>query len=356
MVTEAVDDAIIEEMAKDTPHTSYSRLNDFDRCTFRYMLKYELGIRSPANVNMARGSAGHTTLEVNAKHKIKTGEDLSLEEIQDRFNKQFDVEMMNVEELEADPNITRDETQKILAEYMTKEAPLVKPLAVELKFEIPVEKESEDQEDVPPILGFIDVIQRRIDTNQSEMLDRKFPSQKPRNSQDKADISDQITVYDMALTAAGTPTDLIGFENYVPPTKTIKPRIERFYRSPSLMTPEARVTRHARLRYKLRSMYAIIRQGIFRPVDDPAVCNGCEVRRMCQYSLATDDYSTGNFTLKSFRKKETLWQQITNPLLSTVTAASSSTPQETSSPATVESPLQRRRSRKPPPPVARPSR
>lgn len=349
MVTEAADDAIMEQMAEpDTPHTSYSRLNDFDRCSFKYMLKYELGIKTPSNVNMARGSAGHTTLEINAKHKMKTGEDLSVEEIQDRFDKQFEAEMTNIEELEVDPAHVKDETQKTLAKYMAEEAPLVMPKAVELEFLLPVEKDSEDQEDVPPIMGFIDVIQERIETKQSEMLDRKFPTQKPRNSQDKADISDQITVYDMALSAAGTPTDLIGYENYVPPTKTIGPRIERFYRTPSFMTPEARTARHARLRYKLRSMYTIVKQGLFRPVDDPNVCNGCEVRRMCQYSLATDDYTTGSFTLKSFRKKEALWQQITNPLRSIVTSTSSQQPM---SPVAVESPLQRRRTRKPPPPL-----
>lgn len=352
MVTEDVDDAMLEEMAKpDTPHTSYSRLNDFDRCSFKYMLKYEMGFKSPPNVNMARGSAGHTTLEINAKHKMKTGEDLPVDVVQDRFNTQFDNEMQSVEEVEVDPSTVKDETQKIIKKYIEEEAPLVKPLAVELEFLLPVEKGEEDQITIPPIMGFIDVIQERIETGQSEMLDRKFPTQKPRNSQDKADISDQITVYDMALTVAETPTDLIGYENYIPPTKTIGARIERFYRTPSFMLPEARAARHARLRYKLRTMYDMIQQKIFRPVDDPAVCNGCEVRRMCQYSLATEDYNEGSFTVKSFRRKEALWQQISNPLKSAITSTSSPDTKTTPNPTPVASPLERRRSRKPPPPL-----
>lgn len=302
----------------DVPHTSFSRLSEFLRCSFKYMLKYELGIKGQPNINMVRGKAGHTALELNARHKMATGEDMSTEQVLDNFNTHFDMEVADVDESErSGAPTTKDETVETLRYYMGKEAPLVQPLAIELEFLQPVPKTEEYHEEVPAILGYIDTINSRSGdyrvirgrtrlfeyrTPRTELIDRKFPSRKPSNALDKANMSDQLTMYDMALAAAGTPTQDIGFENYIPPTKTIPSRIERVYRLPALMTPDARATRHARLLFKLRQVYGMIRQGYYVPVDDPRVCSSCEVRNMCQFSLAKDDYTTGKFNSGSFRK------------------------------------------------------
>jgi hypothetical protein len=359
MVTDPLEQDIIEGMPPpEGPYTSFSRLSTFLECGFKYMLKYDLGIKGQPSVAMARGSAGHTVLELNARHKIETGEDMPTDVVLDKFSDQFDMEMNEVEEITENPYDVKDGTTKLLKHYMEKEAPLVTPLAVELEFRLPIVKEQEDHQDIPDIIGFIDKIQRRIETQRTELMDNKFPSRKPSQSQDRVQLSDQITMYDMAATAAGTPTDDIGFEIFIPPTKTIKSRVERFYRSPALMTPEARITRHARLRFKLRQVYAMIESRHYVPVDDPRVCGNCEVRRMCQFSLAPDDYNRGTFTGATFKNKEQLWTAMTNPRLSqqmsqpaksqhpsSATAASSSTPSADKSPAMVDSPLTRRRQR-----------
>lgn len=320
-MTEKEQKVILEsEMSiPDVEHTSFSRLNEFLRCSWKYMLKYELGIKGVPNIDMVRGKAGHTALELNARQKIKTGEDMSTQEVLDNFSTHFDIEVEDVDKAErGEAGTTKDQTAEVLRYYMEKEAPLVKPLAVELEFLAPLPA-AEGDEPVPPILGYIDTINERSGdyrlirgrkrlftyrTPRSELIDRKFPSRKPSNAEMKAELSDQLTMYDMVLTAAGTQTQDIGFENYIPPTKTIPSRIERVYRPPALMTPDRRATRHARLAFKLRQVYAMIRNGHYVPVDDPRVCAGCEVREMCQYSLVKDDYNRGTFSSKSFRKEK----------------------------------------------------
>jgi hypothetical protein len=93
------------------------------------------------------------------------------------------------------------------------------------------------------------------------------------------------------LTQAGVQTADVGYMHLIPPTKTIGPRIIRTYRSPELMKPAARAARHARLLFKLRSAAKQIAAGIWNFADDPRVCSTCPYRKVCQGSLAKDDYT-----------------------------------------------------------------
>ena len=298
----------------DAPHTSFSRLDQYLRCSFKYMFKYELNLKGAPNLNMARGSAGHTALELNARHKIETGEDQPVAQILDNFSAEFDKEMAEVGDEGLlpgdDPGKTKDETIEVLRYYAIKEAPLVQPLSVELEFLAPFPQTEEHHEPIPPIKGFIDYIAKRTrqimpnarPVERIELMDRKFPQRKPSNSLEKAILSPQLTMYDMVLWTAGKRVDDIGFENYIPPTKTIGPRIEPIYRPPEWMTPEARETRHARLMFVLRRVYrAITRGDTYSPVDDPRVCAGCEFRKRCQASLAKDDYIADKLTSEMFQ-------------------------------------------------------
>lgn len=290
-------------------YTSFSRLNEMLRCSWKYMLKYELNLRAPQNMVMARGSAGHHALEVNAKHKMVTGEDLSATEVLDRFNASFDAELLNVaDEDKRYADRARAQTQESLYLYMLKYAPKIEPLAVELEFLVPIPTTSEHHEPVPPIKGMIDVVQKRKRrvgkygpaTERTELLDRKFPSGAASNASDRAELSDQLTLYDYVLTQSNQPTQDIGFEFHIPPTEVQPAKLKMGYRPQTSMTSEARETRHARMLFKMRQMQRIMKHGDYMPVDDPRVCSGCELRKLCQYSLAKDDYTAEKFSAESF--------------------------------------------------------
>lgn len=310
-VTNELDREAKEATGDLVEHTSFSRLDTYLRCGFKYMLKYELGIKGAQNLNMARGSAGHRALELNARHKIATGDDMPTEQILDLFNASFDAELQETELAPGDsPDYERSVTHQILTVWRHKYAKLVTPLAVELEFLLPMPALSEDEPAIPPIMGFIDEVRSQIlnpedrrkrGERRTALIDRKFPGRKPSDGRDRATLSHQLTIYDTVLYRAGKIVDDIGFEFYIPPTKTIPARIEPAYRPLEMMTPEAREARHARTEFTLRRAYRNIRRGdTYIPVDDPRTCSQCELRKICQFSLAKDDYIAEKLTREQF--------------------------------------------------------
>lgn len=288
------------------PHFSFTQLAMFLRCSFQFYFRYVLGLKERPNLNLARGSAGHVALELNAKSKMQTGVDQSVEQILDTFSDAFAKELATLEPSDLEPGDNpdreKDTTAEILRYYRLSKkddgAAASTPKAIELDFTIPIPP-ADDGFEVKPITGKIDKIatrQRIIIPNarpveRTEVLDAKFPSRKPSGVEQLAELSDQLTVYDFVLTQAGVPTADVGFEHFIPPTKTIGPRVERTYRPLVAMTPERRASRHQRLLYKLRQAARQIQAGIFIPTDDPKDCSWCGFRTMCQYSLAKDDYT-----------------------------------------------------------------
>jgi CRISPR/Cas system-associated exonuclease Cas4 (RecB family) len=293
-------------IASTRPHFSFSQLNMFLRCSMQYYFRYVLGLKERPNLNLARGSAGHEALELNAKHKMLEKIDQPVEQILDNFSTAFDHELKDFESGDLapgeDPGREKDATTEILRYYRLSKrgdgAEAITPKAVELDFTIPIPPTEEHHDEIKPITGKIDIIseRRRIvipngrPVLRTEVLDHKFPSRKPSNVEELALLSDQLTTYDLVLTRAGVPTTDLGFEHFIPPTKTIGPRVEVTYRPREAMTPERRASRHQRLLYKLRQAARDIRDGRWIPVDDPKTCSWCGYRKICQDSLAKDDY------------------------------------------------------------------
>lgn len=288
------------------PHFSFSQLSTFLRCSMMYYFRYVLGLKGRPALNLARGTSGHHALELNAKYKILNKVDQPLEAITDNFSTRFDKELSQFEpgDLEPgeNPGREKDATIQTLTYYRLSQredgAAASTPVAIELDFTVPLPATEEHPDELKPITGKIDKIAKRTrivtprgrPIERTEMLDEKFPARKPSNVQLLADMSDQLTMYDLVLNRSGVATADIGFEHFIPPTKTISARIETTYRSLPLMTKAARASRHERLLYKLRQAARQIAAGIFMPVDDPRVCSNCEFRKMCQYSLAKTDY------------------------------------------------------------------
>ena len=272
------------------------------RCSMQYYFRYVLGLKERPKLYMSNGSAGHTALELNSKNKIATGADQKLEEILQNYHDAFDKEIKDFEKSDFkpddDPGTTKNVTDQILTVYRHRIAPDIRPIAVELDFTVPLPATEDFEFETKPMQGKIDLVASRgriMQPNAKPMdrkgvFDNKFPQRLPSNLQDLADINDQTTVYDMALTMAGAPPDDLGFIHFVPPTKTIASRIITTYRSAELMKPENRLRRHQRLLYKIRTTARAIAHGIFIPTDDPRICAGCGFRDRCQFSLVKNDY------------------------------------------------------------------
>ncbi len=292
--------------AEIAPHISYSRLQTFNKCSFQYMFKYEMDLQQPGNLNMSRGKAGHKALELNALHKIETGQDQTVEQVHDNFKTAFDEEISDIVLLEWDkPDEQADNTRALLTKYMAEEAPLVTPMHVELELWIPVPDIGGVQ--VPPILGYADAVNLRnsimydISVENIELVDRKFPGKKPSSVQDVVNMSDQLTIYDKGLRDMNIVVNDMVIENYVPPTKTIGPRLERDYRAEELLNLPAREERTERVFFKARQFQrAVVAGDRYTPIDDPRVCGQCPYRQMCQFSLVKSDYEAEKFDAETF--------------------------------------------------------
>lgn len=281
------------------PHFSFSQLSMFLRCSMQYYFRYVEGIRERPALNMTRGTAGHKALELNAKYKIANKVDQSTEEIIDNFWTAFDkgVAEMEPDDFTPTDNVgkEKDLTTEILRVFRLDpdHATATTPLSVELDFTVPLDDE------IKPVTGKIDIIQSRKrivipnaqPVERTMVLDNKFPARKPSGVEDLAELSDQLTMYDLVLERAGVPTADVGFQHFVPPTQKKGPEIIRTYRPLAAMVPERRLARHQRLLYKLKQAARQIAAGIWQFQDDPRVCSWCGYRKTCQGSLAKDDYT-----------------------------------------------------------------
>lgn len=286
------------------PHFSFTQLSTFMRCSLQYYFRYVLGWKGRPNLNLARGSAGHLTLEKNSRHKLTAKTDQPLEQMLDNFSDAWTKELSKFEpddfEPGDNPDREKDHSIELIRTFRLDphQAAAITPIAVELDFTAPLPVDEKFPDEMKPITGKIDqigsrkriVVPRARAVKRTEVIDYKWPSRKPSNVLDLAIMSDQLTMYDYVLTQAGSPTDDLGFVHFIPPTKTIPARIEATYRPPQNMIPARREARHQRLLFKLRQVMRDIVDGRFIPVDDPRVCANCEFRNRCQDSLVKDDY------------------------------------------------------------------
>ena len=294
-------------------HFSFSQLSMYLRCSMQYYFRYVLGLKEPPKLDLARGRAGHTALEGNARHKIATQADQSVEELLDHFTTSFDSEVAEIDKADFDaddnPGKEKDNTVETLRLWRLRDAPKITPHAVELEFLIPLPPTEEHHDEVKPINGKID----RIDTRpvvmtprgrpvlKTTVTDDKFPSRRPSNALEMALMSDQLTLYDLVMTRAGKPPDILALEHFIPPTKTLPARVELSARDPLQMKKRPREARHERLLYKLRTVARGIRAGIFIPTDDPKDCSWCGYRTRCQASLVKSDYEAMMIRAKTQR-------------------------------------------------------
>jgi hypothetical protein len=283
----------LRAVAPPKPHVSVSQLNTYSRCSMQWFFRYVEGFIEPPKLATGAGKAGHAVLETNSKRKIRTGEDMPMEEILDHFSATFDFHMTDVDDADAKAKgETKDNLALDIQYWRQKFAPTILPILVEHEFTVQLDT----PEPTRPILGFIDLAQlaNRV-TKQLGVWDYKFtPSSRTPKSQLEVDTSPQLTMYDLVIEQqTGLPPAEIGYYQLMPPGKDVikyPPDVRVIRRNPALLTPDARRNRRARLAHQFMTMERAIQHGIFIPTEDPRVCSWCGYRAICQDSLVASDY------------------------------------------------------------------
>lgn len=271
----------------------------YRRCSQQWYYRYILGIKSRPAIALSNGKAGHTAVEADNRAMMKNEEGVGLptEQVLDIYSDAFDADLAEIEsELDGtdDPGAVKDGTVQTLKVYKSLVAPRIKPAAVELGFSL----------DIPPAEDYeypIKIVEGRIDLVEHQTVgvyDYKFPLSRRAKSQEEADLSWQLTLYDTVLeNAHNINTENLGFIAMLPPGKRDPADIKVTRRSKEQMTPEWKAHRRERLLHAMRTAQRAIDAGIHAPVDDPKVCSWCGYRDICQTPSSSK-------TLQDIRRKQ----------------------------------------------------
>ena len=250
----------------------------------QYYFRYILGLKQRPALALGIGKGGHSALEYNGRHKIKTGEDLATTELLDMASTFIDFETkdLTAEDLDGkDKGEAKDRAIGAIQVYRVRDAAAVIPAGVEIEFNLDLNA-TENVEPIRIVNGKIDLI-----TTDGGIEDYKFTGRaKPQGD---VDVSPQLTLYSKVLqTLTGKIPSHVGYRMFLPGNSKTPPDSRTIYRDPTLMTPERQERRFARLAFQFRQVERGIRTGIFIPTDDPQTCAWCGYRERCQSSLVDD--------------------------------------------------------------------
>jgi hypothetical protein len=280
------EEPIVEVMDRITkPHTSFSQMSSYWYCSMKFYFERVLGWERRPSLAMSAGSAGHTAVEFNYRKKISTGHDSDPKDFLDMASDSYDAETYVLTDADLQPGEdigkNKDAHVALLHYYRHGVAPKRTPVATELEFNVQIEANETYEYPLKIVTGRIDLIDPSI-------IDNKFAGR--AKTQLDVDLSDQLTLYDMALAGHDINVPGLGFDVYLQANTKRGPDVQQLRRSATLMTPEARTNRFERLKHKFRTTQRAIDASIFIPTDDPKKCGRCDYRDRCQYSLVKDDY------------------------------------------------------------------
>ncbi|HEX9016813.1 MAG TPA: PD-(D/E)XK nuclease family protein [Chloroflexota bacterium] len=265
------------------PHISFSQASMYLRCSMQYYFRYVLGLKERPKLALGIGKGGHSALEFNSRHKIKTGADLATSDLLDAASTFIDMETADLSKSDLngeDKGEAKDRAIAAIQVYRVRDAEAVHPAGVEVEFNLDLNVPNE--EPIRIINGKIDLI-----TTDAGVEDYKFVGQ--ARSQTEVDFSPQLTLYGKVFTTlTGKVPSKTGYRMFLPGSTRTPPDTRVIYRDPALMTPQAQQSRFERLAFQFRQVERGIRTGLFMPTDDPKVCSWCGFRERCQSSLVTD--------------------------------------------------------------------
>lgn len=272
-------------------HLSFTQIAMYLRCSMQYYFRYVLGIKTPPEIPLASGKGLHAALEWNARHKMKTKEDMALDDLKDMTADMLDIELNEIEGQAAEKGEAKDESIAQVALFRLRDAPSIQPLAVEYPFTLVIPGDDEYPDPPLPVIGFVDTYSE-LDRPRSNpggtarviaLEDYKRVNQK--RNQLEVDLTPQLTLYDMVFfEQTGALPDVIGLRQFTH-TKKDGAAVTPIYRSPELMEPTVRFLRWERMKQQVRRVQDAIRKGVFIPTDDSKTCSWCGYRQMCQFSL-----------------------------------------------------------------------
>lgn len=281
------------------PHSSYSQLSMYLRCSFQYFFRYVLGQKDKPKVSMSIGSGGHAALEWNTKKKIETGSDMPVEAVVEKASDFMDHYLRELPrseyEKDVEPGETKDKFLAATRVFRTRDAPKIQPVMAELSFDFDLNQFIPDNEEpIRVVNGKIDIVSHDRDLHVApqeiapiKVDDYKFVTRK--KNQNEVNLSPQLTLYAGVIKqVTGKWPSRLGYIQLHPGTKQDGPDAIPLLREPQHMTPEALTSRMRRLVFQFRRAEEGIRKGIFIPTDDPITCSWCGFRERCQNSLVDD--------------------------------------------------------------------
>jgi RecB family exonuclease len=274
-----------EEPRVSVPHISFSQMSMYLRCSKQYEFRYIKGLKQRPALPLAIGKGGHSALEYNGRHKMKTGDDVATNDLLDMASDFIDIQTQELEptDIKSSENVgeSKDRALATLRVYRTRDAINITPAGVEIEFNLDL-NDDPNVEPIRIINGKIDII-----TTNAEVEDYKFTSR--MKDQNEVDLSPQLTLYGKVFhTLTGKYPANTGFRMFLGGSTRTPPDSRTIYRDAALMEPMKQEARFRRLTSQFRSVERAIEGEVFIPTDDPRTCGWCGYRERCQSSLVDD--------------------------------------------------------------------
>ena len=175
-------------------HISHSQIQMLLKCGIQWEFRYLKNKIVPPGASLVRGKCGHKSLEFNFMQKVVSKEDLPVSMVKDFFSDEWESSKFQIAWTEKDldgksPKVAtakfKDSGIQLVEKFHEEQSPVIQPVTVEEKFEVPFEG------DYPSLVGVID----RVDEGE-EIGEVKFAGKSPQKDDAKTDI--QLTIYDAA--------------------------------------------------------------------------------------------------------------------------------------------------------------
>jgi RecB family exonuclease len=176
------------------PHLSFTRIETFLRCPRKYRFRYVEKVRTPPSGATVLGRTWHKVLEQNYRQKIRSGQDLSLEAMEELFLDHFYQALLH-EEIAyhpwESPEKIKEQGLAVVAEHHRRISPHVHPQFVEERFVLSL------GDDFPfDLAGVWDLIEQ-----DGTIVDHKAYSERSVPTQEDLDKGLQFTAYALAYRA-----------------------------------------------------------------------------------------------------------------------------------------------------------
>jgi len=156
---------------------SHSKVAMLSKCPRQFYYRYILGYKIPPNAFRNFGGAYHKTLEANFKHKVESGNDMSIEQVKDIFTDEWKSASAEVEwnyEDEREENFSNRGVD-LVGTYVKDIAPKRNPSHVEYEFKVSLPEIDR------PFVGVIDLVLQENYMSDHKTSTRRWPKDRANN-------------------------------------------------------------------------------------------------------------------------------------------------------------------------------